>query len=193
MSDKNREYEDFLKQFEKEYPARSDNDRQRQPQSRYSADRSVSQRTAQTSRQTVNDRAYPRQHMPQKHRIAKKRRQRRLLGISATVLAIILLAVLIILIAKSCSTSEDLLSGTWNLDGITVYQFDGKGNGSLNLPVNTYSFTYKIKDNSLSIDFESESARDITYIFTVEDKKLLLVSVEKDKEITYELTKTNKD
>ena len=41
------------------------------------------------------------------------------------------------------------------------------------------------------IDFESEAARDITYTFTVENEKLLLVSAEKDKEITYELTKTN--
>lgn len=43
----------------------------------------------------------------------------------------------------------------------------------------------------LLIDFESESAQDITYTFTVENEKLLLVSTEKDKEITYELTKTN--
>ena len=54
-----------------------------------------------------------------------------------------------------------------------------------------HNFTYKTKDNSLSIDFESESAQDITYTFTVENEKLLLVSTEKDKEITYELTKTN--
>lgn len=210
MSDKNREYEEFLKQFESKYPARSDSDRQRQPQSRYSAEQPVSQRTpqqrtatAQPSRQTVNNRAYTRQHIPQKRRTAKKRKQRRLLGISAAVLAIALLVVIIIVVAKSCSSGgdvpnstdvlngTDVLSGTWDLDGITVYQFDGKGNGSLKLPDNTYLFTYKMNDNSLSIDFESEAARDITYTFTVENEKLLLVSTEKDKEITYELKKTN--
>lgn len=197
MSDKNREYEEFLKQFEKKYPARSGNDRQRQPQRQYSTYQSVPQRTSQQrvstvqkTRPTVNDRAYPRsrQHIPQKRRISKKCRQRRLLGISAAVLAIILLVVLFIVIAKSCS-SGDLLIGTWDLDGITAYQFDGNGNGSLNLPDNSYSFTYKIKDNSLSIDFESEAARDVSYTFTVREEKLLLVSVEKGKEITYELTK----
>ena len=197
VSDKNREYEDFLKQFESGYPSRSDSDRQRQPQNRYSADRPVSQRTAHTSRQPVNNRTYTRQHIPQKRRTAKKRKQRRLFGISAAVLVIILLAILISVVAKSCSSGgdapngTDVLSGTWDLDGITVYQFDGKGNGALKLPDNTYSFTYKMKDNNLSIDFESESARDITYTFTVENEKLLLVSTEKDKEITYELTKTN--
>ena len=203
MSDKDREYEEIMKLFEQKYPESTNSDRQRQPQNRYSADRPVSQRTAQTSRQPVKNRTYTRQHIPQKRRTAKKRKQHRLLGISAAVLAIILLAILIIVVAKSCSSGgdvpkgtdvlngTDVLSGTWDLDGITVYQFDGKGNGALKLPDNTYSFTYKMKDNSLSIDFESESARDITYTFTVENEKLLLVSTEKDKEITYELTKTN--
>lgn len=203
MSDKDREYEEIMKLFEQKYPESTNSDRQRQPQNRYSADRPVSQRTAQTSRQPVKNRTYTRQHIPQKRRTPKKRKQRRLLGISAAVLAIILLAVLIIVVAKSCSSGgdvpkgtdvlngTDVLSGTWDLDGITVYQFDGKGNGALKLPDNTYSFTYKTKDNSLSIDFESESAQDITYAFTVENEKLLLVSTEKDKETTYELTKTN--
>ena len=203
MSDKDREYEEIMKLFEQKYPESTNSDRQRQPQNRYSADRPVSQRTAQTSRQPVKNRTYTRQHIPQKRRTAKKRKQHRLLGISAAVLAIILLAVLIIVVAKSCSSGgdvpkgtdvlngTDVLSGTWDLDGITVYQFDGKGNGALKLPDNTYSFTYKTKDNSLSIDFESESARDITYTFTVKNEKLLLVSTEKDKEITYELTKPN--
>lgn len=210
MSDKDREYEEIMKLFEQKYPESTNSDRQRQPQSRYSADRPVSQRTpqqrtatAQPSRQTVNNRTYSRQHIPQKHRTAQKRRQRRLFGASAAVLAIALLVVIIIVIARSCSVGgnvlnggsvpngTDVLNGTWNLDGITVYQFDGKGNGSLNLPDKSYPFTYKTKDNSLSIDFESEAARDITYTFTVENEKLLLVSAEKDKEITYELTKTN--
>ena len=210
MSDKDREYEEIMKLFEQKYPESTNSDRQRQPQSRYSADCPVSQRTpqqrtatAQPSRQTVNNRTYTRQHIPQKRRTPKKRNSADCSEVSAAVLAIILLAVLIIVVAKSCSSGgdvpkgtdvlngTDVLSGTWDFDGITVYQFDGKGNGALKLPDNTYSFTYKTKDNSLSIDFESESAQDITYTFTVENEKLLLVSTEKDKEITYELTKTN--
>lgn len=137
----------------------------------------------------------PRRNPPDPVRLAKirkksrRKRQKYLLYLSA---ALIVLIIGIVLIVKGCSGGgTDPLCGKWDLDGITVYQFDGKGNGALKLPDNTYSFTYKTKDNSLSIDFESESAQDITYTFTVENEKLLLVSTEKDKEITYELTKTN--
>ena len=208
MSDKDREYEEIMKLFEQKYPESTNSDRQRQPQSRYSADRPVSQRTpqqrtatAQPSRQTVNNRTYSRQHIPQKHRTAQKRRQRRLFGASAAVLAIALLVVIIIVIARSCSVGgnvlnggsvpngTDVLNGTWNLDGVTVYQFDGNGHGSLNLPSNTYPFTYEIKDNELRIDFESDAARDADYTFTVEKDKLILKYVEKDQEKTYELMK----
>lgn len=98
-----------------------------------------------------------------------------------------------LLLAESFINGEDELCGSWSPDSITVYKFDGKGSGSLNLPENSYPFTYEIKDNSLKIDFESESARDITYSFTVKGGKLSLVSVEKGKEITYLLTKKNAD
>ena len=151
MSDKDREYEEIMKLFEQKYPESTNSDRQRQPQSRYSADCPVSQRTpqqrtatVQPSRQTVNNRTYTRQHIPQKHRTAQKRRQRRLTIITVILAAVMILS--IILIVKSCSGS-DVLKGTWNLDGVTVYQFDGNGHGSLNLPSNTYAFTYEIKDN----------------------------------------------
>ena len=58
MSDKDREYEEIMKLFEQKYPESTNSDRQRQPQNRYSADRPVSQRTAQTSRQPVKNRTY---------------------------------------------------------------------------------------------------------------------------------------
>lgn len=203
MSDKDREYEEIMKLFEQKYPESTNSDRQRQPQNRYSADRPVSQRTAQTSRQPVKNRTYTRQHIPQKRRTAKKRKQHRLLGISAAVLAIILLAILIIVVAKSCSSGgdvpygtdvlngTDVLSGTWDLDGITVYQFDGKGNGALNLPSNTYPFTYEIKDNELRIDFESDAARDADYTFSVKNGVLTMTGGEGSIEPgrVYELTR----
>lgn len=203
MSDKDREYEEIMKLFEQKYPESTNSDRQRQPQNRYSADRPVSQRTAQTSRQPVKNRTYTRQHIPQKRRTAKKRKQHRLLGISAAVLAIILLAILIIVVAKSCSSGgdvpkgtdvlngTDVLSGTWDLDGVTVYQFDGNGHGSLNLPSNTYPFTYEIKDNELRIDFESDAARDADYTFSVKNGVLTMTGGEGSIEPgrVYELTR----
>ena len=195
MSDKDREYEEIMKLFEQKYPESTNSDRQRQPQSRYSADRPVSQRTpqqrtatAQPSRQTVNNRTYSRQHIPQKHRTAQKRRQRRLTIITVILAAVLILSV--ILIVKSCSGS-DVLKGTWNLDGVTVYQFDGNGHGSLNLPSNTYAFTYEIKDNELHIDFESDAARDADYTFSVKNGVLTMTGGEGSVEPgrVYELTR----
>ena len=195
MSDKDREYEEIMKLFEQKYPESTNSDRQRQPQSRYSADRPVSQRTpqqrtatAQPSRQTVNNRTDSRQHIPQKHRTAQKRRQRRLTIITVILAAVMILS--IILIVKSCSGS-DVLKGTWNLDGVTVYQFDGNGHGSLNLPSNTYAFTYEIKDNELHIDFESDAARDADYTFSVKNGVLTMTGGEGSVEPgrVYELTR----
>ena len=195
MSDKDREYEEIMKLFEQKYPESTNSDRQRQPQSRYSADCPVSQRTpqqrtatVQPSRQTVNNRTYTRQHIPQKHRTAQKRRQRRLTIITVILAAVMILS--IILIVKSCSGS-DVLKGTWNLDGVTVYQFDGNGHRSLNLPSNTYPFTYEIKDNELRIDFESDAARDADYTFSVKNGVLTMTGGEGSVEPgrVYELTR----
>jgi len=195
VSDKDREYEEIMKLFEQKYPESTNSDRQRQPQSRYSADCPVSQRTpqqrtatVQPSRQTVNNRTYTRQHIPQKHRTAQKRRQRRLTIITVILAAVMILS--IILIVKSCSGS-DVLKGTWNLDGVTVYQFDGNGHGSLNLPSNTYPFTYEIKDNELRIDFESDAARDADYTFSVKNGVLTMTGGEGSVEPgrVYELTR----
>ena len=110
-----------------------------------------------------------------------------------TIITVILAAVLIlsvILIVKSCSGS-DVLKGTWNLDGVTVYQFDGNGHGSLNLPSNTYPFTYEIKDNELHIDFESDAARDADYTFYVTNGVLTMTGGEGSVEPgrVYELTR----
>ena len=102
---------------------------------------------------------------------AKRRRQRCLTIITVILTAVIILA--IILSVKSCSGGGDL-KGTWDFDGVTVYQFDGNGNGSLNLPGNTYPFTYEIKDNELSIGFKSDSARDAAYTFSIPERRVNL-------------------
>ena len=111
-----------------------------------------------------------------------------------TIITVILAAVLIlsvILIVKSCSGSDDVLKGTWDLDGVTVYQFDGNGHGSLNLPSNTYAFTYEIKDNELHIDVESDAARDADYTFSVKNGVLTMTGGEGSVEPgrVYELTR----
>ena len=129
-------------------------------------------------------------YLSPKRKAAKKRRQRRLTIITVILVVVLILSVL--LIVKSCSSGGgDVLHGTWDLDGVTVYQFDGNGHGSLNLPSNTYPFTYEIKDNELHIDFESDAARDAAYSFSVKNGVLTMTGGEGSVEPgrVYELTR----
>ncbi len=120
--------------------------------------------------------------------LVKKRGQRKIAIFSCAVFAVLTLT--IVLIACFCGASDaDVLKGTWNLDGVTVYQFDGKGAGSLNLPNNSYAFTYEINNGSLFINFENEKARDKTYAFTIEKDTLTLKSNEGSDSKIFELTK----
>lgn len=114
-------------------------------------------------------------------------------GYLIAILAIFLICISIIVIffTKDKSDTNDILFGNWNLDDVTEYYFDGKGNGSLNLPGKAYSFTYEIKDDELSIDFENENARDITYKFVINENKLTIISDENNETIKYLLTKKN--
>ena len=93
------------------------------------------------------------------------------------------------LVALFAPSKTDVLKGTWNLDGVTVYQFNGKGTGSLNLPESSYAFTYKIKDNTLAIDFKDETAQDKTYTFTAEKNKLTLTGSAAEGAKAFVLTK----
>ena len=64
------------------------------------------------------------------------------------------------------------------MDGTTAYEFSGDGNGALLLPNVTYEFTYKIKKDQISIDYENESVRDGAYTFSVDKDKLTLIGGE---------------
>ena len=92
--------------------------------------------------------------------------------------------------SQGCSGSTDVLKGKWDLDGTTAYEFSGDGNGALLLPNVTYEFTYKIKKDQISIDYENESVRDGTYTFRVEEDKLTLIGGEGTAAVgkVYELT-----
>lgn len=89
--------------------------------------------------------------------------------------SIALIVLIIVLFCKGC-TGGDVLKGTWDLDGTTVYQFDGKGEGAMILPSNTYSFKYTIneEEKTVSIDFDNEKATDYTYSYTVDKNSLTL-------------------
>ena len=101
----------------------------------------------------------------------------------------LIITVAALLFFKLCFNKYSL-SGRWDLDGVRYYSFNGDGNGLLELPENSYAFTYSINGDVLSIDFENENIRDFTYNFKANGKKLTLVGGEGDKKISYDLSKT---
>lgn len=114
-----------------------------------------------------------------------KRSNQRLLAWIAGILAVLSLAVFALYVCLR----PDRLAGTWRYDEVTAYQFDGKGNGKLTLPDKEYPFSYKIAGGKLSIDFESEAAKDSIYGYALDENQLTLVGGEGDNSITYILTK----
>ena len=61
------------------------------------------------------------------------------------------------------------------------------------LPNATYEFSYDIKKDQISIDYENESVRDGTYTFTVEDNTLTLIGGEGTVGGTYTLTRVEEE
>ena len=73
----------------------------------------------------------PGRYLNEKSRAArlKKRRREKRLRVIVGVLAIVLLALIVVLGIKIFS-GWDGFKGTWDMDGITMYQFDGSGKGA---------------------------------------------------------------
>ena len=117
------------------------------------------------------------------------------------VLILIIIAIIVFFVVKSKNTNNNNLNktsntsidnfiGNWTIDGITNYEFDGKGNGKLKLPKNEYSFKYTIENNEIYLDYEDEKATDSDYEYSFEDEKLVLKGINSTTG-TYELTKQN--
>lgn len=115
----------------------------------------------------------------------KKKRQNHLF------IAIILSAVALLAVSLSVKLffSKDCLKGVWDLDGNTLYSFDGRGNGCLLAGTDEYNFTYTVDEDKVYLDFESESAKDVGYTFTVQGDKLTLVRIGDIITGSFELTK----
>ena len=85
-----------------------------------------------------------------------------------TVIVIIVAGIVILVIAIGlvCSyfigraLEHDPLKGVWSLDDVTIYSFNGKGHGTLSLPLNSYEFDYVLEDNVIKIDFTDADAID---------------------------------
>lgn len=124
-------------------------------------------------------------------RVSNRRKQQKIRRWAIIGGAVVLLLLIIFLIFKGCA-GGDVLKGTWDMDGTTVYQFEGNGEGAMILPSNTYTFKYTINEEEMtvSIDFEDEKANDYTYNYEVTKDKLILSGSEGKESFAYEFTKT---
>ena len=107
----------------------------------------------------------------------------------------LLATVLIIFAACSCGNNQtenksDVLEGTWKLDNITKYTFDGGGNGNMTVSDTKYEFSYAINNDEVKIDFISEAAQDSVYEFNIDEGRLTLLSKDNNKG-SYVLAKNN--
>ena len=102
---------------------------------------------------------------------------------------IVFILTISIAVAVVMNMRKDKLFGTWTTDGITIYKFNGKGEGSLVTSLSRYEFNYKIKKNKLYIDFLSDKAKDASYEFSIDEDKLVVDGID---ETTGNYTMTKK-
>ena len=107
------------------------------------------------------------------HRRRKRRRlRRRMYRVLLAVLAVVF--VLSAAMVARELLKHDALKGTWTLDESTAYVFDGKGSGTLHLPMGSYAFSYTIEDNIVTLDFADEALTDASYSFLLGRNALTL-------------------
>ena len=84
--------------------------------------------------------------------------------------------------------SNDLV-GLWDIDGNTKYEFIDNKKGKLIVPNSEYPFTYKIKDNVISIDFENENSIDSDFEYKLNKDILELTNVKDNRNHTLKRVK----
>ena len=109
-----------------------------------------------------------------RYQAQRRRKQARRLRILRCAFVVALVAVFALAVVMLTTGRKDPLKGVWALDSTTVYEFDGKGGGSLRLPLGSYAFTYTAEDGTVAIDFADPAASDDVYRYTVKGKTLTL-------------------
>lgn len=79
------------------------------------------------------------------------------------------------------------LEGSWRLDQVTVYEFDGQGRGIMLTAVDNYTFLYSAENGKLAIDYDSDGGADRLYNYVINGDKLTLTLDDQK----FEFTKTD--
>ena len=75
--------------------------------------------------------------------------------------------------------------GTWKIDSITSYEFDGAGKGTMHTAVDDYSFAYAANAERVKFDFDDPKAADHEYEYSLSGSNLTL----RRQGVTYPMTK----
>ena len=103
----------------------------------------------------------------------KKRRLKKSGPIGLIIMSTITLLMSSIMITKSFKNS---FVGTWISEGGTIYVFHKDHSGSMKTSLSEYQFTYAVKNQFISIDFEDEKNIDSDYEYSFDKNKLILKS-----------------
>ena len=68
------------------------------------------------------------------------------------------------------------IEGIWDLDGNTIYEFDGRGRGIMLTAIDNYTFVYSAENGELIVDFDIDDAMDARYTYTLAGDTLTLSS-----------------
>ena len=71
------------------------------------------------------------------------------------------------------ANAADLL-GSWKLDEVTSYVFDGAGRGMMLTGVDNYSFMCSAQDGKLAIDFDIDKGSDFEYDYVIDGDTLTI-------------------
>lgn len=83
-----------------------------------------------------------------------------------------------ITVIEGGGASASEVTGSWKLDNVTVYMFDGRGRGVMLTAVDNYTFLYSAQDGKLAIDFDSDGGADREYSYVVSGDSLTLTNGE---------------
>ena len=94
----------------------------------------------------------------------------------------ILIIIIIIIISISLflilnyNHSKNKFIGTWKSEGGTIYEFNKNNKGVMKTSLSEYIFTYKIKENVISMVFENKRATDTDYTYSCKKNKCVMKS-----------------
>ena len=102
---------------------------------------------------------------------------------------VLILGVLTVIGITLWNKPDTKITGLWQYDEYTKYEFNEDGTGCLCADDVHYEYTYKLSGDKVSIDFEKDIVRDCDYTYFIEENTLTLIGGDGTDGGTYKLEK----